>query len=448
MRLKQELEQRRQGRGYYGRGCEQAGYGLSGAGFMDMAKKLYSAGQSISEFSSGPVGTFVKNVIPASDDTARPSFQGEKHAILRLPNGRMGIANFMGPQTQVIKRLQRNDPGRTPSDMTAKMHDIQYNLAQGANSEQEQLRLIRDADNRMIRNLNRIEAEGSDSRFNTKQGKLIAAKTKLEDAGVLDPKKFAGNLRDIPESENILLNKAKKELEMEGYGKPGEALKKKILKQIHAKVSRKTRKDSLRSKKKVGKGLNPSGGGTTTRGGSLDVLAVVKHVLPFITKELNLPKSVFPTDKILKIIGNMKGSPKDIVAKITPIIYKLILSHGLKGNGMKGKGKRKKLVGGSLPPVHQSLMSKIGEIMWKAVKWVGKNKHTKKLLDFTPSDLFEGSGLNPSGGGTTTRGGSFASFFKGFVKILKPIASVAGTVLSTVGVPEAGIPLKIASGLM
>ena len=423
MRLKQELEQRRQGRGYYGRGCEQAGYG-----FMDMAKKLYSAGQSISEFSSGPVGTFVKNVIPASDDTARPSFQGEKHAILRLPNGRMGIANFMGPQTQVIKRLQRNDPGRTPSDMTAKMHDIQYNLAQGANSEQEQLRLIRDADNRMIRNLNRIEAEGSDSRFNTKQGKLIVAKTKLEDAGVLDPKKFAGNLRDIPESENILLNKAKKELEMEGYGKPGEALKKKILKQIHAKSSKKV---SRKTKKKVGKGLNPSGG-------SLDVLAVVKHVLPFITKELNLPKSVFPTDKILKIIGNMKGSPKDIVAKITPIIYKLILSHGMKG---KGKGSRRKLVGGSLPPVHQSLMSKIGEIMWKAVKWVGKNKHTKKLLDFTPSDLFEGSGLNPSGG-------SFASFFKGFVKILKPIASVAGTVLSTVGVPEAGIPLKIASGLM
>ena len=93
MRLRQELEQCRldRGRGYYGRGCEQAG-----CGFMDMAKKLYQTGQQLSEFSSGPVGTFVKNIIPSSDDTARPAFQGEKHAILRLSNGRMGIANFMG----------------------------------------------------------------------------------------------------------------------------------------------------------------------------------------------------------------------------------------------------------------------------------------------------------------------------------------------------------------
>ena len=427
MRLKQQLEQHR----LHGRGCD---YGHSGCGYMDMAKKLYSAGQTISEFSTGPVGTFVKNIIPSSDDTARPSFQGEKHAILKLPNGRMGIANYMGPGTQVIKRLQRGDPGRTPSDMTAKLHDIQYNLAQGASNEKEQLRLVREADNRMIRNLNRIEAEGSDSKFNTKQGKLIVAKTKLEDMGILDPKKFAGKLRDIPESENILLNKAKKELEMEGYGKPGDALKKKILKKLQEK-----KRDKKKSKKKVGKGLNPSGG-------SLDVLAVVKHILPFITKELNLPKSVFPVDEIMKIVSNMKGSPKEIVAKITPIIYKLLLSHGMKGKGiakLDRREKRKKLVGGALPPVHQSLMSKIGEMMWKAVKWAGKNKYTKKLLDFTPSDLFEfeGSGLNPSGG-------SFASFFKGFVKILKPIASVAGTVLSTVGVPEAGIPLKIASGLM
>ena len=419
MRLKQELEQCRldRGRGYYGRGCEQAG-----CGFMDMAKKLYQTGQQLSEFSSGPVGTFVKNIIPSSDDTARPAFQGEKHAILRLSNGRMGIANFMGPSTQVIKRLQRGDPARTPSDMTAKMHDIQYALAQGAKSKEEQLKLVREADERMLRNLDRIEKAGTDSKFNTRQGKLILAKTKLEDAGILDPSKFAGKRRDIPESENILLNKAKKELEMEGYGKPADELKKKILKQIHAK----------KKTKKSGKGLNPSGG-------SLDVLAVVKHVLPFIAKQLNLPQSVFPTSEIMEIVSGMKGSPKEIVAKITPVIYKLLLTHAFKG---KGKGSRRKLVGGAIgSPIHQGLMSKIGELMWKAVRWVSKNKHTKKLLDFTPSDLFEGSGLNPSGG-------SFASFFRGFKKILKPIASVAGTVLSTVGIPEVGIPVKIASGLL
>ena len=314
--------------------------------------------------------------------------------------------------------------------MTAKMHDIQYNLAQGARTQEEQLKLVREADNRMLRNLDRIEKAGSDSKFNTRQGKLILAKTKLEDAGVLDPSKFAGKRRDIPESENILLNKAKKELEMEGYGKPADELKKKILRQIHQKTKKSGK--GLRSSTAHGRGLNPSGG-------SLDVLAVVKHVLPFIAKELKLPQSIFPVKEIMEIVAGMKGSPKEIVAKITPVIYKLLLTHAFKG---KGKGSRRKLVGGAIgSPVHQSLMSKIGELMWKAVKWVGKNKHTKKLLDFTPSDLFQGKGLNPSGG-------SFASFFRGFKKFLKPLASVAGTVLSTVGIPEAGIPLKIASGLL
>lgn len=61
---------------------------LGGSGLMDMVRGLYDKVPKSY--------TDVLNVIPASDDTARPAFEGEKHAILKLPNGRMGVANFMG----------------------------------------------------------------------------------------------------------------------------------------------------------------------------------------------------------------------------------------------------------------------------------------------------------------------------------------------------------------
>ena len=71
----------------------------------------------------------IKNAIPHSDSNARAGYPGENHAILKLPNGMPGIANFMGPGTQVVKRLQRGDPPRTASDKTAMRHDIDYGLA-------------------------------------------------------------------------------------------------------------------------------------------------------------------------------------------------------------------------------------------------------------------------------------------------------------------------------
>lgn len=38
----------------------------------------------------------VINMLPSSDANARPGFPNERHAILKLPNGKPGVGNFIG----------------------------------------------------------------------------------------------------------------------------------------------------------------------------------------------------------------------------------------------------------------------------------------------------------------------------------------------------------------
>jgi hypothetical protein len=130
---------------------------MAGMGFGDMLRKLMKNSPDVSSAYSSNLGTDLKNLIPSSDATARPSFPGEKHTILKLPNGRTGIANYMGPGTNVIERLKRGDKGRTPADTVAKRHDIDYTLASGKATKEEQLKAVRNADNRMINSESTVE---------------------------------------------------------------------------------------------------------------------------------------------------------------------------------------------------------------------------------------------------------------------------------------------------
>ena len=142
----------------------------------------------------------VKNALPASDATARPGFPGENHALLLLPNGKTGFANYIGPGTQIAARLQRNDPPRTAVDGVARQHDIDYYHAGRVQDKAERERLVRDADNKMIKSIQGIERKGQDAPWNTRQANLIIAKTRAEDAGLLDRSKFqqyAGDRNDI-----------------------------------------------------------------------------------------------------------------------------------------------------------------------------------------------------------------------------------------------------------
>lgn len=224
---------------------------LSGEGVMDLARSLYDKGKSAASYLydnrealtagaeravniyGGPVGTAVKNILPASDENARPQYVGERHAILKLPNGKYGVANFMGPATQIVKRLKRGDPPRTEGDKVAQRHDIDYALAAGLENKEAQAKAVRVADKNMVSSLDRIARRKGDAPQNLMIARrLIQGKMAAEDVGLLKTDKFAGDLQKISRPDKILLMAKATELEQAGYGMlPGEALRMKLLKQ-------------------------------------------------------------------------------------------------------------------------------------------------------------------------------------------------------------------------
>jgi hypothetical protein len=158
---------------------------------------------------AGERATNFRNALPDSDDTARDGFPGEKHAILKLANGKNGVANYMGPGTEVVKRIKRKDPPRTPADAVAMAHDLRYTLAKDVTD-------IRHADEKMLEKLDKIK----DAPRNIFLGKrLIQAKVAAEKAGLLSRDKFAtkGFKRPPPEDAQVLED-ALKTMQMQGYG--------------------------------------------------------------------------------------------------------------------------------------------------------------------------------------------------------------------------------------
>jgi Phospholipase A2-like domain len=140
-------------------------------------------------------------------------FEGEKHIPLIMPNGKIEIASWVGPGTQVISRLKRGDKGKTATDFVAMRHDLDYSVASNLDD-------IRTADQRMINKLNQIQKNKGDNIINILAGKkAIQTKVYLEDSGLLDKNKFAdlgGN--NLNEADRQLIFNKIKELEQIGYG--------------------------------------------------------------------------------------------------------------------------------------------------------------------------------------------------------------------------------------
>ena len=82
------------------RGNQDLVVDMKGDGIFDMIKGAYNkakqAGSFLSDAYESQTAKDIINLLPDSDDTARPGFAGEKHAILKLKNGRPGVANYMG----------------------------------------------------------------------------------------------------------------------------------------------------------------------------------------------------------------------------------------------------------------------------------------------------------------------------------------------------------------
>ena len=198
----------------------------SGSGSLSDLKTYLDKGAAVGRAATGPVGTAIRNALPSSDNTARPGFPGEMHAILRLPNGRPGVANWMGPGTNVEARLQRGDPPRTESDRVARTHDIRYALANN-NAD------VRVADQKMVQALKRVAASKGDSRVNIEMGlRPIQAKMLLERSGVAKPEQFAST-GGIPSGRRGAYEALEASEGAAGYGLalPGGQLKEMLLAQ-------------------------------------------------------------------------------------------------------------------------------------------------------------------------------------------------------------------------
>ena len=360
------------------------------------------------------------NKLPSSDEKARPLYPGEKHMILKLKNGKSGMANYMGPGTHVIDRLKRGDPGRTPADMVAKRHDIDFTLAQEAPNKKEQIKLAREADKRMVSHLRMIQkgAHGGDSFRNIQAGlRGIEGKMALENRGLLNPSRFAGDLLKHKPADSALLKKERSKLTQQGYGVglPGAGLKRQVMKKI---------KSERMKKKAVSQIVKMSGRGLTLPGGQIlptgDILKfVAKDMLPNLLKKSGLTK--IPMKTIAPIIGKVlklsKGADlKGLAQNLTHVIIPLMTMHKLKSMGMKGNG----------------LMDILG---------VMKKKLNAKLVSVIGSALKSyiashqrGNGLKLSGQGMCG-GGFFSSIGNAFKRTFSSIPRAA-LALGSLGISE------------
>lgn len=455
---------------------------MEGEGILDIARGAYSkvkavgsklknVGEKLTTAYGSQPATFLKNLAPDSDENARPSYRGEQHAIVQLPNGKYGMANYLGPKTELLKRLKRNgtDPPRTNTDKSAKAHDIRYAIAQGADTKEQQIKEIRRADNKMVSALDRVSNDKSDSRFNIEIGrKLIQGKILAEEAGLMKKGSFGGDLKKLSKEDRALLMKNEAVLEMEGYGKkshlPAQALKMQIMKQYSKKGKglrlagdtkgrgTKTAGGGLKlagskggglklagskgsGTKTAGKGINLAGtkgsghcgsGGYGNivmrgKGGLLDFIK--SGLIPNLAKDLGI-KSL-PIQPILNIVKN--ADPKNM-NDTAHILSKSLMPYLMKGQ--VDKVYDKKISGAKIMNVIKQLPKQLFDQLKQGI--------SKALKAFSEM----------SGKGLKLSGGSWANFWKNFKKNFGKIVhkglQIGGVIAGVLGQPEISL---LAEGL-
>ena len=153
---------------------------------------------------------YLSNKFKPSDENATETEANEKHGVLILPNGKIGRANYMGPGTNLIKRIKRGDKPRTAMDELSRAHDIRYDLAKSQKD-------IADADEIFIKGAKKIKKEKLDNPLNVYVGQIpIQAKYYAEKHGIVKP--------SFKKSENIsiedetLIKKILADAIKKGYG--------------------------------------------------------------------------------------------------------------------------------------------------------------------------------------------------------------------------------------
>jgi hypothetical protein len=155
----------------------------------------------------------ISNLFPSSDENARDIFPGEHHAIVRVPNGKFGRANFTGPGTRIVERIKRGDPPRVLSDKVSRAHDLRYALAGDSTDK------IRAADLKMLKSLEQLKREGTDRGININPAMIgIRGKVLAENFGVLSKSAFIDPKFKPTDADKALMRSELKKMEQQGFG--------------------------------------------------------------------------------------------------------------------------------------------------------------------------------------------------------------------------------------
>ncbi|MCK5015604.1 MAG: hypothetical protein KAS32_00915 [Candidatus Peribacteraceae bacterium] len=163
--------------------------GMSGQGIVETGLRLagkagtaLKIGKAIAGLATGNVGTTISNKLSErfnKNPEWRPGYKGEAHMVLPTKHG-LTRANFCGPGTNLLARLERGDRGVSQVDTACSKHDMLYHLAKTKKD-------IREADNILIRDIDNTDA-GRVQKGILKAG--LRAKTLGEDVGLLDVDTF------------------------------------------------------------------------------------------------------------------------------------------------------------------------------------------------------------------------------------------------------------------
>lgn len=124
-------------------------------------------------------------------------YPGEWHGIIQFRDKAAERAAYMGPGTQVLKRLKRGIKGKSPVDEVSKQHDIEYSLAETPSD-------VTRADNKMIKRIRNIGLMNKDKRFNIAQANLIKLKRSAEKVLGENRLKFASLKGAAPAEKRLL----------------------------------------------------------------------------------------------------------------------------------------------------------------------------------------------------------------------------------------------------
>jgi len=192
-------------------------------------------------------------------------FKGELHAPLLLEDGTLAVGNYIGPQTEIKKRVARGDKGITGVDELSRRHDALYSLAKSKKD-------IRDAD---IDFLNIIKRKAvRDNPMNLKTGKTgIASKFAAESiVGVRFPTNSELSANDP--NDPMLLQVVADTDKTFGVTKKGSGAR-----SVSGGCGRCASRASV-SKKRVGGGLRLSGEGLKLSGEGLKLGKVLNSSKP------------------------------------------------------------------------------------------------------------------------------------------------------------------------